>query len=359
MAQVETRQKVLVLDENFEFSVQDRPIPKVQDGELLIKVIATALNPGDWKIQRWGVKFGGQPVIPGMDTAGVVEEVGQNVVGFQKGDRIMTMGTWTTETSSFQQYMRTMARFAAKIPDNISDEVAASVPVGLLAAWIGLYNDQHGAGYPHPLVDESKFKPISKPLLVLGGSSSVGQYVLQLAKLSKFSPVITTASLHHTDYLRSLGATHVLDRRLSDEQVVSEIRKITDAPFETVFDAISSTETKLLGYGLLAREGKILTCDTRFGEFTLPAPDFPEIESDPANPKYVVPVKGVTVLPETVGMAEVLFKDLTRLLKDGVILPNKVEVLSGGLHGIPEGLVRIENGLVSGVKLVVRPQDTT
>ncbi|KAK7443483.1 hypothetical protein VKT23_015657 [Stygiomarasmius scandens] len=353
-----TQQKILALDKSFQFHVQDKEIPKAQEGELLIKVTATALNPGDWKVPRWGIMFAGQLVIPGMDTAGIVEEVGENVIDFQKGDRVMTMGTWTPETSSFQQFMRTSARFAAKIPANISDEAAASVPVGLLAAWIGLYNESHGAGYPHPLVEASQYKPISKPLLVIGGSSSVGQYVLQLAKLSKFSPIITTASRHHENYLRSLGATHFLDRNLSDEQVVTEIRKITDAPFDVVFDAISSTETKLLGYQILATEGKLLTCDTRFGDFTLPHPDMPEIEGDPANPKHVVPVKGVTVLPETVVMAEVLFKNLSRLLEDEVIIPNKVEVLPGGLHAIPQGLSKIENGLVSGVKLVVRPQDT-
>jgi len=83
-----TQQKILALDRSFQFHVQDKEIPKAQEGELLIKVTATALNPGDWKVPRWGIMFAGQLVIPGMDTAGIVEEVGENVIDFQKGDRV-------------------------------------------------------------------------------------------------------------------------------------------------------------------------------------------------------------------------------------------------------------------------------
>jgi NADPH:quinone reductase-like Zn-dependent oxidoreductase len=87
-AQVRTRQKALILDTDFQLQVQDTAIPKPQEGEILVRVTATALNPGDWKIQRWGIKIGGQPICLGMDMAGVVEDVGRNVHGFQKGDRV-------------------------------------------------------------------------------------------------------------------------------------------------------------------------------------------------------------------------------------------------------------------------------
>jgi hypothetical protein len=200
--------------------------------------------------------------------------------------------------------------------------------------------------------------------------------VLQFAKLSKFSPIITTASLRHDGYLRSLGATHVLDRHLNDERIVADIKRISNGPLTIIFDAISSTETKQFGYDILATGGKLITCDTRFGEFTRFVADIPDIKTDPANPKEVISVRGVATEPEAEAMAEFLFSNLSRLLEDRSIVvrglsvysargvpltvrqPNRVEVLRGGLHAIIPGLARLEDGSVSGVKLVVRPQDT-
>lgn len=74
-------------------------------------------------------------------------------------------------------------------------------------------------------------------------------------KLSGFNPLITTSSLRNTDFLKQLGATHVLDRNLSPEELHTEIRKITSEPFTTIFDAAGYPETQNLGYDLLASGG--------------------------------------------------------------------------------------------------------
>lgn len=57
-------------------------------GELLVKVEATALNPVDWKIQAYGIFIEEYPTILGTDAAGLVEEIGEGVTGFTKGDRV-------------------------------------------------------------------------------------------------------------------------------------------------------------------------------------------------------------------------------------------------------------------------------
>lgn len=82
-------QKALFLTEKFgKFSVGTTTIPRPGPGEILIKVHSAALNPVDWKIQKYGIFIEEFPTILGTDIAGDVEEVGEGVVDFQKGDRV-------------------------------------------------------------------------------------------------------------------------------------------------------------------------------------------------------------------------------------------------------------------------------
>lgn len=81
--------------------------------------------------------------------------------------------------------------------------------------------------------------------------------VLQLAKLSGFSPIMTSASVKNSDALKELGATHVLDRNLSTESLKAEIAKITSKPLELVFDAVS-VGTQQIAVDLVAPGGNVL-----------------------------------------------------------------------------------------------------
>lgn len=82
-------QKALFLDAKFgKFVVDTKPIQKPGPGQILVKVKAAALNPVDWKIQKYGMSVGAYPAILGGDVAGDIEELGENVTFFQKGDRV-------------------------------------------------------------------------------------------------------------------------------------------------------------------------------------------------------------------------------------------------------------------------------
>jgi len=84
------QQKALFLTKNAgEFIVRDTEIYKPGHGQLLVKIHATSLNPVDWKIQRLlGEHIKTYPTILGSDIAGIVEEVGEGVKDFKKGDRV-------------------------------------------------------------------------------------------------------------------------------------------------------------------------------------------------------------------------------------------------------------------------------
>lgn len=82
-------QKALFLDAKFApFTLKEHSIPKPGPGQLLVRIEATALNPVDWKIQKYGIFVENYPVLIGTDIAGVVEEVGEGAFGFVKGDRV-------------------------------------------------------------------------------------------------------------------------------------------------------------------------------------------------------------------------------------------------------------------------------
>lgn len=132
---------------------------------------------------------------------------------------------------------------------------------------------------------------------------------IQLAKLSGFSPIIATASLHNTDLLRSLGATHVVDRRLSTVQLREEFGKITKEPLDVIYDAISSPETESTAYELLAPGGKL----------ALVAP--PGIPAEKAVPgKHFFAVFGSSMFPAENRAASIrLYQKLTAWLEEGLI----------------------------------------
>jgi len=179
----------------------------------------------------------------------------------------------------------------------------------------------------------------------LGGSSSVGAYVIQLAKLSGFSPIIATASPHNAEYLKTLGATHVLDRRLDSVALKKEVEAITKAPFEIIYDAIAEADTQKLGYELLAEGGTLeLVWQSSLGDIS--------------GDKKVKGIRGSPFMSGNGPILEGLNANLYQYLESGAIQTNPVEVLPGGLEGIVGGLARLSEGKISGCKLVVRPQET-
>ncbi|KAG6811821.1 hypothetical protein H0H92_005680 [Tricholoma furcatifolium] len=142
------------------------------------------------------------PLVLGSDVAGVVEKLGDGVSGFA---------------------------LTTKIPSRLSYEEAATIPATITPGFLGLFLPQpYGVGLVPPLEVSARGKYAGKPLVVLGGSTNVGQNVLQLAKLSGFSPIVTTASLSNAKYLKSLGATHVIDRTIATSVQAEEIHSYTD-----------------------------------------------------------------------------------------------------------------------------------
>ncbi|KAF9484841.1 GroES-like protein [Pholiota conissans] len=351
---VPTTEKALLLPQKQAESlvIADVQVSKPQSGEILIKVHSISLNPVDWKIHKWGIFFEDFPAILGNDMAGEVVELGKGVTDFAIGDRVFGQAPFRPDRGTFQQYVVALASTTAKIPENITYDQAATIPTVLTAAYVGLYNHiPYGLGIFSPLNNPPQRYP-DTPILIFGGASSVGQSVLQLAHLSGFSPIITTASMKHTEWLKSLGATAILDRNLDVVALSAEIKKFCNGkPLKYIYDAISSPETQKAGFDILDDGGRIVNV-------TPPVVTPPVIES--TNSKTVVHVSGVLRYESNIPLLEPLYHDhLFGLVEKGLIKSSKVEVLPHGLAGISAGLDRLEADSVSGLKLIAHPQDTT
>ena len=183
--------------------------------EIVVKNHAVAVNPVDWFKQLTGnlmfswIKY---PSILGSDVAGEVVEVGEAVSRFSVGDRVlghalgMSKERNTPAEGAFQAYTVLLDYMAAPIPNAMSYESAAVLPLGVSTAACGLFQKDYLA-LQHPSISP---KPTGKTLLVWGGSTSVGSNAIQLAVAAGYE-VITTASPRNFDYVRRLGASQVFD----------------------------------------------------------------------------------------------------------------------------------------------------
>jgi NADPH:quinone reductase-like Zn-dependent oxidoreductase len=172
-----------------------KPVPK--EGEVLIEMYATSINPIDWKLREGYLKdmlpfpF---PIILGWDAAGVVSALGEKVSSVKVGDRVFTRPETTAE-GTYAEYIVTKEHLLAKIPDNISFVEAAAVPLAGLTAYQCLVDFV-------PLQAEDK-------VLIHAGSGGVGSFGIQIAKSLGYF-VATTGSSKNEEFLKSLGADIVI-----------------------------------------------------------------------------------------------------------------------------------------------------
>ncbi len=191
--------------------------PEPREGEVLVRVRAVAVNPVDWVIQGTGsmtYRWLRGPAVLGSDVAGEVVAVGPGVSRFRPGDRVFGLATGTDRgrdplrEGAFQEVTVLLERLAAPIPDGMSDEEAAVLPLAVSTAACALFQPAHlGLPLPEP------GRPVSAErgvVVVWGGSTSVGMNAVQLARAAGYD-VVSTASPRNAALVRSLGADVVVD----------------------------------------------------------------------------------------------------------------------------------------------------
>jgi NADPH:quinone reductase-like Zn-dependent oxidoreductase len=210
--------------------------PKPGAGQVLVKVKAAAVNPVDWKIRDGlGEMFGLKPpLILGCEVAGTVETVGNNVEDFSSGDDVY--GYLSAYSGGYAEYVTAPASEFVRKPKQIDFDTAASVPVGALTAWQGIF-------------DHGKLTS-GQRILITGASGAVGSMAVQLANV-KGAHVIGTGSGRNEEFVRGLGADQFIDyKKAKFEAEVSDV--------DVVFDTVGG-ETQDRAFQTLKRGGVLVS----------------------------------------------------------------------------------------------------
>ena len=208
------------------FSNQDRPIPEVQDHDILVKVAAAGMNPVDTKVFS-RLDAGARRVL-GWDAVGMVAAIGDQVNQFAPGQRVFYAGDLTRDGSN-AEYQLVDARLAANAPANLSDAEAAVMPLTSITAWEGIF-DRLG------FIAEAGANR-GRSLLVIGGAGGVGSMIIQLAVWAGITVAATAGRPSSAQWCRNLGASVVVGRDNIPARLKEAAMPLVDAIFCTTHAA--------------------------------------------------------------------------------------------------------------------------
>lgn len=199
-----------------------RPVP--QSGQVLVRVMASGVNPLDLKIRSGGAEHARHalPAILGIDLAGVVAALGPDVTGFRVGDEVYGMtGGFGGVQGSLAEFAAVDASLLALKPAHFSMREAASLPLVFITAWEGL-------------VDRARVDA-HHTVLVQGGAGGVGSMAIQIARAFN-ARVFATDAAARAGISQQLGATPIDYERMQVEDYVAT--HTAGRGFDVVFDTI-------------------------------------------------------------------------------------------------------------------------
>ena len=182
---------------NAPLQISEIPAPTPDPGEVLVRVMASGVNPLDTKIRRGNAAHAkmAPPAVLGIDMAGVVEAVGTQVDQFSVGDEVFGMtGGVGGVAGSLAELAAVDARLIAHKPKALSMEQTAALPLGFITSWEGLV-DRAGVAAGHQV-------------LIHGGAGGVGFLATQLA-LARGAQVFATGGPSSQEVIRQVGATPI------------------------------------------------------------------------------------------------------------------------------------------------------
>ncbi len=180
----------------------DAPDPRPEARDLLVRVKAVSVNPVDTKVRMRRQGTDAQPVILGWDAAGIVEAVGPDVTLFRPGDEVFYAGSIVRPGTNAELHA-VDERIVGRKPKSLSFAQAAAMPLTSITAWEGLF-------------DRLRL-PVGKGgdggvLLIVGAAGGVGSMAVQLARrLTSWTVVATASRPQSAEWVRQLGAHHVID----------------------------------------------------------------------------------------------------------------------------------------------------
>ncbi len=231
--------------ENATFESKEVEKPIVKNGQVLIKISASSINTVDTMIRNMGkdLPFSPEnPAILGMDLAGTIEKIGENVTEFSVGDEVYgCVGGLADLQGTLADYVAADSKLIALKPKNLTMKEAASLPLVGITAYEGLKRANVKSG---------------QKVLVHGGTGGVGHVAVQLAKHFGADVYSTVSGEKQMDIIRGYGATPI---NYKTEQVEDYANKHTNGVgFDVVFDSVGG-ENMLKSFEAAALNGQVAT----------------------------------------------------------------------------------------------------
>jgi alcohol dehydrogenase len=241
------------------------PDPTPEEGDVIVAVKASSLNYHDVFTRRGmpGIKLN-LPVIPGLDIAGEISEVGPGVSDWKVGDRVLidpvnrTKGGLMGETvdGGLAEFCKAPAKQLLKMPDGVPFDEAAALPVA--------YGTAHRMMFANGHVKEGE------SVMVLGASGGVGTGCVLLAKMVGAEVIACASTDEKMARLTELGADKVMDYTKADihkwvyEHYGKPFRRSYDGGVDVVVN-FSGGDTWVPSLRALKRGGRLLTCGATAG----------------------------------------------------------------------------------------------
>jgi NADPH2:quinone reductase len=211
--------------------IEDRPVPVLGEGEVLIAVAAAGANRAD-VMQRKGEypPPPGAPDIPGLEISGLVARVGEGVTRFKEGDEVVALVTG----GGYAEYCAAHESTTLPLPDPLTLVEGGGIPETTFTVW-------------HNVFERGGLRP-GEWLLIHGGSSGIGTTAIQLAKAFGAFVVATAGSDAKCDAIARLGADAVVNYKTTD--FVEAVKKATRGRFaDVILDMVGGD---YLGRNMLA-----------------------------------------------------------------------------------------------------------
>lgn len=355
MSEVPTHIKAAVVlgpDSERLVGVESVPFPKASQKQMIIKLVAFAVNPTDWKHIEYGLSNAG--AISGSDVSGIVEDVGGDVTGFKVGDYVSSFmrGAISKDRGAFAEYAvidpQTTIKYDKSsfevgkltVGENDSQlirsfEGAASVTLGLVTVALS---------FSHSLkIDYDVAANAKRTILIWGGATATGLLAIQIAKIVYGLKVFTTASKDHHEFLKSLGADETFDYK--DADVVDQIKSKANGLIRYGLDTVSDAKTFQALYDATEGSNETVHLDNLL---LLGGKDIKEKSGRKVHYggtlAYVAEGHDASFGPAVVKATPELLKDYSHFWEQ--VLPHYIQqIRTTHLHVLPEGLESAEEAL--------------
>lgn len=216
----------------------ERPVPRVQAGEVLIKVAYAGINRHDCSQRKRGHGPQGATDIPGLEVAGEIVELGPGVTRLKPGDRVCAL----VNGGGYAQYCVALEALTLPLPAGYDFKQAACLPEAMFTAWFNVFT-------------LGRLRK-GEWLLVHGGSSGVGTTAIQLGRLEGANVVATAGSAAKCAACVELGAQQAINYR--EQDFVAEVKRISGGHgADVILDMVGGAYAKR-NLDALAMDGRLV-----------------------------------------------------------------------------------------------------